>query len=245
MKYFSLHYIFVHFTGTGTIDGPCEPLYEYMNSSQCTAGTGRAATLLFTSLLSTLIDADLRLGDPDDYPQDATPHHLEEYDFIVIGAGSAGSVVASRLSEVENWKVLLLEAGGNPTASSDIPVLLNSLRVTDIDWQYVTHPDNASCLGLRSSECLWPRGKVLGGSSTKNAMLYVRGNRRDYDNWEELGNTGWNYKKVLNYFKKSEGNRDDEYVKKSSDGIRYHSSKGYQSVELSRRYSLEKQFLTL
>lgn len=149
----------------------------------------------------------------------------------MVGGGSAGAVVANRLSENHNWSVLLLEAGGDETEISDIPSLAGYLQLTELDWQYKTAPssrENAYCLGMIGDRCNWPRGKVLGGSSVLNAMIYVRGNRHDYDQWAALGNVGWNYDKVLPYFKKSEDNRNP-YLARTP----YHSQGGYLTVQES------------
>ncbi|KAL1454272.1 hypothetical protein WDU94_010544, partial [Cyamophila willieti] len=119
------------------------------------------------------------------------PQLFRAYDFIVIGAGSAGAVVANRLSENPDWKILLIEAGGDENEISDIPSLAGYLQLSELDWKYKTEPpmgDNAYCLAMVGDRCNWPRGKVLGGSSVLNAMIYVRGNRHDYDQWEKLGN---------------------------------------------------------
>ncbi|EEC20003.1 glucose dehydrogenase, putative [Ixodes scapularis] len=133
------------------------------------------------------------------------------YDYIVVGGGSAGAVVASRLSEDPGVSVLLLEAGGLPNFFLDVPLLAAEIQQTKFDWAYRTVPQEVSCFGLKNRQSLWPRGKVLGGSSVLNYMLYVRGNRRDYDRWErELGCLGWGWDSVLPYFLKSEDNRDPE-----------------------------------
>ncbi|XP_037037107.1 glucose dehydrogenase [FAD, quinone] [Bradysia coprophila] len=167
--------------------------------------------------------------DPEGRPIDATKIR-RHYDFIVVGAGSAGAVMASRLSEHRNWSVLLIEAGGDETEISDVPALAGYLQLTDLDWQYQTAPpDNrAYCQAMIGDRCNWPRGKVMGGSSVLNAMVYVRGNKRDYDYWEEQGNPGWSYNNVLYYFKKSEDNRNP-YLNQG----KYHGTGGYLTVQES------------
>ena len=150
------------------------------------------------------------------------------YDFIVVGAGSAGAVIAARLSEVANWTVLLLEAGGDETEASDVPALAGFLQLSNMDWKYKTKPrsDRAYCKAMIGDQCNWPRGKVLGGSSVLNAMVYVRGNKRDYDSWEQQGNIGWSYKDVLPYFTKSEDNRNP-YLARTP----YHKAGGLLTVQ--------------
>ncbi len=125
-----------------------------------------------------------------------------EVDYIVVGAGSAGCVLANRLSADERNQVLLLEAGGRDTNPwIHIPVgYFKTLHDPKVDWCYRTEPDEK----VAGRQIQWPRGKVLGGSSSLNGLLYVRGQREDYDRWAELGNEGWSYQEVLPYFKKSE-----------------------------------------
>ncbi|KAK6640560.1 hypothetical protein RUM44_012256 [Polyplax serrata] len=163
--------------------------------------------------------------DPESRPIDQYPLY-KEYDFIVVGAGSAGAVVASRLSEIPEWKVLLLEAGPDENEISDVPALAAFLQLSRIDWQYKTEPTGRACLGMKGGRCNWPRGKVLGGSSVLNYMVYVRGNRKDFEHWEALGNAGWGYEDALYYFKKSEDNRNP-YLARS----KYHSRGGYLTVQ--------------
>jgi choline dehydrogenase len=124
------------------------------------------------------------------------------YDYIIVGAGSAGCVLAARLSEDPQTTVLLLEAGKADTSKPDIriPKAFTSHFQTPYDWAYTTE-EEPEMLGRTMS---WPRGKVLGGCSSINAMIYIRGNRYDYDAWEEAGNSGWSYSDVLPYFKKAE-----------------------------------------
>ncbi len=136
-----------------------------------------------------------------------------KFDFIVVGAGSAGCVVARRLVEAGH-EVLLIEAGGPANFLMAIPGLVTSFQLTSYDWQYKTVPQDT----LAYSVANWPRGKVLGGSSQLNYMVYVRGHPRDFDEWADLGNPGWSYKDVLPFFKKSqnyyEGPADPEYTGK-------------------------------
>ncbi|XP_031630788.1 glucose dehydrogenase [FAD, quinone]-like [Contarinia nasturtii] len=140
-----------------------------------------------------------------------------QFDFIIVGAGTAGCALASRLSENPNWKILLLEAGGQESLLMDIPLIVNFLQLNNqVNWAYKTQSSNSSCLAMKNNRCHWPRGRVMGGSSVLNYMIYTRGNRRDYDNWAALGNTGWSYAEVLPYFMKMEKN----LVKSSSSYMR-------------------------
>ncbi|AMO38329.1 GMC family oxidoreductase [Thauera humireducens] len=125
-----------------------------------------------------------------------------EVDYIVVGAGSAGCVLANRLSADGRNQVLLLEAGGRDTNPwIHVPVgYFKTMHNPKLDWCYRTEPDEK----VAGRQIQWPRGKVLGGSSSLNGLLYVRGQREDYDRWVELGNEGWSFDEVLPYFKKSE-----------------------------------------
>ncbi|CAO1370740.1 unnamed protein product [Diamesa serratosioi] len=129
---------------------------------------------------------------------------LPNYDFIIIGAGSAGSVLANRLTENPLWSVLLVEAGGDESAASDIPLLVPNKLDSKVFWNDVTEPSNDYCLSMINKQCNWKHGKVMGGSSVVNYMIYARGHSKDYDNWEALGNKGWSYSNVLKYFQKVE-----------------------------------------
>ncbi len=124
------------------------------------------------------------------------------YDFIIVGAGSAGCVIASRLSENPANRVLLLEAGRRDTNPwIHIPVgYFKTMHNPAVDWCYETEPDP----GLNGRRLKWPRGKVLGGSSSLNGLLYVRGHPEDYNDWAATGNPGWSWADVFPYFLKSE-----------------------------------------
>jgi len=129
----------------------------------------------------------------------------ESFDFVVVGGGSAGAVVAARLSEDPGCHVALLEAGGKPPDVELMPVACAAMQMNPVtDWMYTADPGKAG-LGLRGRRVPVPRGKMLGGSSGINYMAYVRGHPADFDAWSEAGATGWSYADVLPYFLKSEG----------------------------------------
>jgi choline dehydrogenase len=125
-----------------------------------------------------------------------------EADFIVVGAGSAGCAVAARLSEDRATRVLLLEAGGEDRNRwIHIPLGFGkTFADPSVNWCYETEPDP----GAGDRRVFWPRGKVLGGSSSINGMVYIRGQAEDFDHWRQLGNTGWSFDDVLPYFRRSE-----------------------------------------
>jgi choline dehydrogenase len=127
---------------------------------------------------------------------------VTEFDYIIIGAGSAGCVLAHRLSESGRHTVLLLEAGGDDRQFwLRVPIGYGkSFYNPRVNWMYRTLPDP----GLADRQGYWPRGKVLGGSSSINAMVFVRGQAADYDRWAALGNPGWGWDDVLPWFKKLE-----------------------------------------
>ena len=132
----------------------------------------------------------------------ATARDAIEADFIVIGAGSAGCAAAARLSEDSGTQVLLIEAGGeDKNRWIHIPLGFGkTFADPSVNWCYETEPDP----GAADRKVYWPRGKVLGGSSSINGMVYIRGQAEDFDHWRQLGNTGWSFDDVLPYFKRSE-----------------------------------------
>ncbi len=147
------------------------------------------------------------------------------FDYIIVGAGSAGCVLANRLSADPANSVLLLEAGGpDKKMEIHIPAAYAKLNRTEVDWGFSTEPQ-ANVLNRRM---YLPRGKTLGGSSSTNAMAYVRGNRADYDEWAALGNAGWSYDEVLPYFTRSEHNEQIDN--------RFHGQAGELNVTHAQRY---------
>src|SRR5581483_1374290 len=122
------------------------------------------------------------------------------YDYIIVGAGSAGCVLANRLTEDPSVHVLLIEAGGPDTKREiHIPIDFAKLFQTPYDWAYMTEAQEQ----LHHRPLYWPRGKMLGGSSSMNIMVYIRGNAYDYNQWRDSGNVGWGYTDVLPYFTKA------------------------------------------
>ena len=135
-------------------------------------------------------------------------------DYVIIGGGSSGGVIASRLSEDPDVTVCLLEAGGpgtSPLVSTPgaFAALIQDYRINTLNWRFNTDPSKA----LNDRRLYNPRGKMLGGSSGMNGMVYIRGDRSDFDHWAELGNDGWGYNDVLSYFRKAENNErgEDEF----------------------------------
>lgn len=148
-----------------------------------------------------------------------------KFDYIIIGAGSAGCVLANRLSENPQNSVLLIEAGGKDSKFEiHIPAGYAKLHKSKVDWGYWTEPQEF----LQNRKIYLPRGKALGGSSSTNAMAYVRGNKEDYNEWARLGNEGWSYDEILPYFKKSESNEDIENE--------FHGKNGELHVEFADRF---------
>jgi len=156
-----------------------------------------------------------------------------EADFVVVGAGSAGCAVAARLSEDPTTKVVLLEAGDADTNRwIHIPLGFGkTFADPSVNWCYETEPDP----GAADRRVFWPRGKVLGGSSSINGMVYIRGQAEDFDHWRQLGNTGWSFEDVLPYFKRS------EHQVRGADG--FHGTGGPLSVSDVARHPICEAFI--
>ena len=157
----------------------------------------------------------------------------DSYDYVVVGAGTAGCTVATRLSADPSRSVLVLEAGEpDHKRSIDVPSEVGNLFKSEVDWEYYTEPQDA----MDGRELYWPRGKTLGGSSAINAMIYIRGHPADFDEWAEMGNEGWSYDDLLPYFKRNENNQ--------SRRTEYHGVGGPLNVaDLQSPYELSRVFV--
>ncbi|XP_038218964.1 glucose dehydrogenase [FAD, quinone]-like [Zerene cesonia] len=154
-------------------------------------------------------------------------YHLKDgdtFDFIVVGSGSAGAIVATRLSEIYHWRVLLLEAGGDPPIASVAPGLFTLLAHTEYDWDYKGYLDPGVGQVHPEGYIGMTRGKMLGGSSSLNYQIYSRGVPEDFDRWGEVA-PGWNWNSALYYFKKFEGMTDDSVLQNHIDA-NLHSTNG-------------------
>ncbi|XP_052739624.1 ecdysone oxidase-like isoform X2 [Bicyclus anynana] len=179
-------------------------------------------------VLQILIVCASRAVDNQNYPTQANVYDGDGFDFIIVGGGTAGCVIANRLTEVEQWKVLLIEAGGDPPYVSEIPAVSVMLGATFPEWNYNTVDDGVTARAHDSGTIHQTMGKMLGGSSSINYMFYVRGNRADYQEWAALGNNGWDWDSVLPYFIKSERLNNEHILRSYSASL--HGTHGYLGV---------------
>ncbi|KAJ8956109.1 hypothetical protein NQ318_016563 [Aromia moschata] len=191
---------------------------------------GYYETLIINAALNALVyevPEDARKYQPDN---DDTPIDLGHYDFVIIGAGSTGSVIANRLSEIQNWTVLLLEAGTFSDELNEIPAMYSLAAFSDYNWGYRSIPQKTACLGVEEERCVIPAGRGVGGSTLINGLVYSRGHPRDFDRWSELtGDSSWSYDNLLPYFQKSEDLQATDA--EAPIDWRYHGTGGYLNVE--------------
>ncbi|XP_044763968.1 glucose dehydrogenase [FAD, quinone]-like isoform X1 [Coccinella septempunctata] len=159
---------------------------------------GQAVIMLITAIYQNVV----QFGDQDMYPKDYAQTLLKlpaspTYDFVIIGASTSGCILTNRLSESADFNILLLEAGGYPSATSDVPFLFSTLENSEEDWSFLTTKENYACKGFVDSRCILSRGKVLGGTTTINNMHYHRGSAFDYDRWDL---DEWKSSTVSKYF---------------------------------------------
>ncbi|RVE48049.1 hypothetical protein evm_007236 [Chilo suppressalis] len=179
--------------------------------SACLSPTTGTAPQTFSAAIQFFAAAQCLLK--DNPPPDNDVSDNAKFDFIIVGGGSAGCVLAARLSEVKKWKVLLVEAGSYPPVESTIPGLDNGMFNTKYDWQYYAKNNGETSQGIVNGSIYWPRGKMLGGSSNINGMIYVRGNSYDYQRWYDAGNKDWHPNVVAKYFQKAESLQDQKLLK--------------------------------
>ncbi|XP_060806796.1 glucose dehydrogenase [FAD, quinone]-like [Amyelois transitella] len=151
---------------------------------------------------------------------------FSEYDYVIVGAGSAGCVLAARLTENPDITVLVLEVGKPENLLTDVPSIAPYFQRTEYSWPYFMEPQPGVCLGMENNRCFWPRGRAVGGTSVINYMIYTRGRPQEWDRIAADGNYGWSYKEVLHYYMKSE--------RASLEGFEdspYHGNSGELNVE--------------
>lgn len=186
----------------------------------CSANVGP----LFLTILNSLLVTSPEIGEPCGRINPITEPR-SSYDFIVVGSGAGGAVVAGRLSEISDWNVLLVEAGPDEPAGAEIPSNLQLYLGGELDWNYKTANESYACLST-GGRCAWPRGKNLGGTTLHHGMAYHRGHPKNYEEWVEQGCVGWGWQDVLPYYLKSENNSEIGRVSEQ-----FHATGGPMNVE--------------
>ncbi|KAJ8730233.1 hypothetical protein PYW07_017271 [Mythimna separata] len=173
-----------------------------LNNASCLMPTTGAGPQLFAATLQYFAAAQCLLNH-DTLPE-SNVANFQSFDFIIIGGGTAGSVVARRLSEVKGWKILLVEAGGDPPVESHTPGLDNTMADSEFNWKSVSTNNGPIDQAIVNGSIKLSRGKMFGGSSSLNEMHYIRGHDADFQKWFDAGNEDWSLDDVHRCFKKAE-----------------------------------------
>ncbi|XP_065363253.1 glucose dehydrogenase [FAD, quinone]-like [Calliphora vicina] len=167
------------------------------------------------NIYNNITEPKLQFEDPLLWPKSYSGN-FPSYDYIVIGAGTAGSIVASRLSEHRLAKVLVIEAGGDPPLLSEIPSLSLLLTNTSYTWNDYSEQNPSCCRGMQNDRCYWPRGKMIGGTGGINGNVFLEGRPEDFDEWQQQGNKAWSWNEVQKYFQKAKTNQSLQNFPKGS-----------------------------
>ncbi|XP_054730333.1 glucose dehydrogenase [FAD, quinone] [Anastrepha obliqua] len=188
-------------------DSPPTVTNHTLPSSSCASSAVGSVEALVGSLFTAINAAKCEMTRADQWPADfaeeALNNGLQEYDFVIVGAGTAGSVVASRLTENPRIRVLLLEAGDDPPIESEIFTLSSSLHRSSYAWTDYAEPNPNCCQGMRMGRCYWPRGKMLGGSGSMSGNIFLLGNQQDFDRWRQLGCDKWSWEEMQLLYEKA------------------------------------------
>ncbi|CAH1645644.1 unnamed protein product [Spodoptera littoralis] len=195
----------------------------WCNNASCLAPTTGASPQIFAATLQYFAAAQCLLSHQN--VPDTPILNFQSFDFIIIGGGTAGSVLAKRLSEVKHWNILLIEAGGDPPVESHIPGLDNSMTNDVFNWNYLSVDNGIINQAIINGSINLSRGKMFGGSSSLSEMHYIRGHDRDYQNWFNAGNIDWTHDDIHRCFKKIENLQNEKMLKDPAIN-KYYGDKG-------------------